>query len=377
MNVRQILAKNYINFRGWKTNRKIVVIESDDWGSIRMGDSGSYNKLLEKGVPVNKSYFTKYDSLESNEDISELQTVLSKFKDINGRHPILTLNAVVANPDYKKIKESNFTKYFYESIEDSYQNSYSDSRNVLKAYRDCIDSNSFFKPQFHGREHLNVRKFMSNLSNGSRFDLLGIEYNSLLGLVEGEQIKSREFYHDKNYMAGFETLDKNHEKEIENITLEGLKLFKTIFNIDSKSFVAQSLIWGDHLLPVLTENKVKYIQGAQQFVPLSDGKLKVRNNFSGKKTAFNQTLWRRNASFEPSSNPNKDWVNQTLEEINIAFKWNAPAVINSHRVNFIGSINKENRENSLKKFDELLEAIIKKWPNVEFFSSDELGDLMK
>lgn len=377
MNLKTLLAKNYINFRGWKTNRKIVVIESDDWGSIRMRNTNSYNRLLNEGVPVNKSYFTKFDALESNDDIFELQTVLSKYKDINGRHPIVTLNTVVANPDYEKIKENNFEKYAYEFIHQSYQNNSSDSSSVLKTYRECIDSNSFFKPQFHGREHLNVRKFMSNLSNGSRFDLLGMEYKSLLGLVEGEQIKSREFYHKNNYMAGFETLDRNHEKEIEKITVEGLKMFKNTFKIDSKSFVAQSLIWGDHLLPILAENNVKYIQGAQQFVPLGDGKLKVRNNFSGNKTVFNQTLWRRNASFEPSSNPNKDWVNQTLEEINIAFNWNAPAVINSHRVNFIGTINKKNRENTLEKFNELMIAILKKWPNVEFFSSDELGDLMK
>ena len=42
MNIRNKLAKYYINLRGWKTNRKIVVIESDDWGSIRMASLKSY-----------------------------------------------------------------------------------------------------------------------------------------------------------------------------------------------------------------------------------------------------------------------------------------------------------------------------------------------
>lgn len=59
MNFRNLLAKHYINLRGWKTNRKIVVIESDDWGSIRMEDKKSYNSLLQKNIPLDKSYFTK------------------------------------------------------------------------------------------------------------------------------------------------------------------------------------------------------------------------------------------------------------------------------------------------------------------------------
>ncbi len=100
MKMYNYLSKNYINIRGWKTKRKFVVIESDDWGSIRMASKEVYNLLLSKSVPVNKSYFTKYDSLETNEDLFELQDVLSKFKDINNRNPIITFNCVVANPDF-------------------------------------------------------------------------------------------------------------------------------------------------------------------------------------------------------------------------------------------------------------------------------------
>jgi hypothetical protein len=30
------IAKKYTQLRTWKTNKKLIVIESDDWGSIRM-----------------------------------------------------------------------------------------------------------------------------------------------------------------------------------------------------------------------------------------------------------------------------------------------------------------------------------------------------
>lgn len=51
-------------------------------------------------------------------------------------------------------------------------------------------------------------------------------------------------------------------------------------------------------------------------------------------------------------------------------------MINTHRVNFIGSLNVKNREKNLRLFSELLKSITIKWPDVEFLSSDMLGDLI-
>jgi len=80
----------------------------------------------------------------------------------------------------------------------------------------------------------------------------------------------------------------------------------------------------------------------------------------------------RNGLFEPSLDQNIDWVDKCLESINIAFRWNKPAVIGTHRLNFIGSIDPNNRDRNLKMFDELLKKIITKWPDVEFISSKDL-----
>jgi hypothetical protein len=65
-----------------------------------------------------------------------------------------------------------------------------------------------------------------------------------------------------------------------------------------------------------------------------------------------------------------------MKEVNIAFRWGKPAVINSHRVNFMGTLSEENRANSLQLLSELFSALLKKWPDVEFMCSDELGDYM-
>jgi hypothetical protein len=44
------LSRNITNARGWKTNRKIVVIESDDWGSIRMPHMLIINNNIKNGL---------------------------------------------------------------------------------------------------------------------------------------------------------------------------------------------------------------------------------------------------------------------------------------------------------------------------------------
>jgi hypothetical protein len=42
----------------------------------------------------------------------------------------------------------------------------------------------------------------------------------------------------------------------------------------------------------------------------------------------------------------------------------------------MGTIDQGNRANGLKKLDILLTQIIKHWPNVEFMTSMELGDVV-
>ena len=84
----------------------------------------------------------------------------------------------------------------------------------------------------------------------------------------------------------------------------------------------------------------------------------------------------RNGHFE-QVDPGHDWVNECLVEIDSAFKFHKPCVISSHRVNYIGVINEKNADEGLRKLDELLKEIIKKWPDVEFLTSTELGDIIR
>ncbi len=69
-------------------------------------------------------------------------------------------------------------------------------------------------------------------------------------------------------------------------------------------------------------------------------------------------------------------IERGLKTIERAFRWHKPAIISSHRVNFVGFLNPQQREHGLDLLDKFLAEIIKRWPDVEFMSSVELGDIM-
>jgi len=112
-----------------------------------------------------------------------------------------------------------------------------------------------------------------------------------------------------------------------------------------------------------------------QYESLGEGKTLRVFHWLGQKNKYSQRFITRNCFFEPSEK-SKDWVDSCLKDIEIAFRWYKPAVISSHRVNYIGALNKSNRDNGLTQLKQLLRSMLKKWPEVEFMTSDQLGDLI-
>ena len=160
------LLKKMITQLGYQTDKKQILLLSDDWGSVRIKSKEDQADLIKKGFKV-ASRFDQFDSLETNEDLELLFEVLTKYKDHNGNHPCITAVTNVANPDFKKIKESDFQEYHYETIASTYLR-YPDSDRVLNLTHEGIQ-NKIFIPQSHGREHVQVNWWMEELQNKDSF----------------------------------------------------------------------------------------------------------------------------------------------------------------------------------------------------------------
>ncbi|MDY0281416.1 MAG: hypothetical protein RBR35_12750 [Salinivirgaceae bacterium] len=372
---KSLINVNISNIPGWRTNRKIVVIESDDWGSIRMSSENAFQKLLKAGVPVDKSHYNLYDSLESNLDLEMFMQVLEKFNDKTGRPPVITGVNIVANPDFEKIKENGFSQYVYEPISSTLTR-YPEHDRVLDLWQEGIQKRLLF-PIFHGREHLNVQRWMLALQNNHATTHLGFDcqVTGIPGVgINGEDVP--------NFQAAFDIDTMNDLVYMKEVLKTGLELFETIYGFRSRYFVPTNGPFNNTLELDLHSLGVEYINTAKkQHEPLGEGNYKTNIRFIGNKNKHGQHYITRNCFFEPSSSgfewpTNTDWVNNCLKEISIAFRWHKPAVISSHRVNYIGFHDPKNRENSLKKFEILITQMLKKWPDIEFMTSTELGDLI-
>jgi len=367
MSIISKLKKNLINIPGWRTSRKLLVIESDDWGSIATPDLKIFEFLVKKGLPLDKSYFAKYDSLESSDDLSHLFEVLHSVKDKNGKPACLTACSVVANPDFAKIQNSNREEYFFESAIETYKRN-AHTEGTPDLIQQGIKEGVYY-PQLHGREHLNPSEWLKQINNND-LERLAFDWKTL-PLLPHPMSSSRKL----GYLSAFDFEDITEFSGFEQVLHDAAKLFKEQFGFVSISFVAPTSVRSEKMNIFLKNIGIDYHHSGNFTTPKYEG-YHTKNYFWGHKNKENQIHWRRNVRFEPSLDFSPSWADRALKDIDVAFRWGKPAVISSHRVNYIGSIDENNRINGLNQLGKVLKEIVKRYPNVEFVSSEQLGKII-
>lgn len=352
----------YVRIKG-----KILVIESDDWGSIRMASKEVFDWFLQKGVPVNTSAYDSNDSLESNDDLELLFDVLNSVKDSQGNPAIITANNIVANPDFDKIRESGYQQYFYKPFTETLKE-YPHHNRVFDLYQQGL-ANGLFRPQFHGREHLNVQSWLRRLQSGDK--ILRMAFEQRMFSVK----KQADSNCRKQQLDAFGTYTAEQLAGLETVINEGTALFKNLWGYASSTIIAPCYTWHPGAEVFFANNGIRLMQsGVAQLVPqFGQEKNVVKRRFTGEQNQLGQYYSVRNATFEPASNPGKDWITNCLQQIKIAYRWNKPAIICSHRLNYTGSINPANRAANLRLLASLLQQVKKNWPDVVFMSSDQLA----
>jgi hypothetical protein len=159
-----------------------------------------------------------------------------------------------------------------------------------------------------------------------------------------------------------------------------MDMFEEIIGYKSLSFIANCYIWDETSEKVLSQLGVKYFQGiSNQFIPHIDmnvnHSLKYKKHYFGQKNKFGQRYFLRNVFFEPSLYSKIDFVDDCLQHIDISFKCKKPAIVGSHRLNYISFIDENNRKKNLGQLRIFFNTIVKKWQSVEFVSTVELDNI--
>lgn len=363
--MKQTIKKHLINVRGRKIKEQFLVFESDDWGSIRIPNVATRESLVLQGLIRIQDPFSRFDTLETAEDYKALFKILKKHKDANDQHPIITTNFILNNPDFDKIAAGDFTAYYDESFLKTYSTGSQDSE-IWNQVKEGISTN-LIKPQFHGTQHLNVIRWMKYLQEkeeGFRF-----AFKHKCFAIDDKIGQNRR----SNVMA---TYDYNNQEELDFIKetiLKGLNQFEEIFGFKSQTTIAPCYVWDEQVERILFQAGVHGFQGTYvQNSPQPGKNFKKIYRYNGQKNLANQTYFVRNGLFEPSLDSNVDWVKKCLESIEIAFNWGKPAIISTHRINFVGGLDASQRTQNLKNLDELLRIALQKWPDLHFTDSASL-----
>ena len=320
-----------------------------------------YDHLLSTGFPLKDDRFTKFDTLANAEDFEALFDTLKSVNDRNGHPAVISAITNVANPDFLQIKESGFKSYYYKKFTDTLDE-YGYGPEVFEKWKEGMKSDIFI-PELHGREHITVDIWLRYLRAGHSDLLKAFDHGFVAhGIKDAPPLA-------KNFRAEF-FFDHEDQKSflIESIK-DGVELFRQIFNYTPRVFVPGNAIFHPDFEPALTESGIGFLNVSHR-TPCSDGKggVQYKRFISGQKNQNGLYYYVRNCVFEPTTDTYKG-IDLTMRQIEAAFRWRKVAFISTHRVNFIGAISVQNREEGLSELQKLLKAIIRRWQDVEFMSS--------
>lgn len=354
-------------------NRKIVVFLVDDYGNVRLDSKASFEKLNEKGYINKHNRFDLYDTLETRADLEGLFEVLSGVRDLYDKPAVFTPMALTANIDFATIRANKYDQYCYEPVARTFARKAEEDPKSYKGTWELLQdgiSSGIFVPQFHGREHLNVTFFNHLLSLQNQELYTYLETNSFLDGFK------REVCGRVSPVAAFDREKAEEQWLHEEILAEGLVLFKQAYGYAPILFTSPGAYSYSALEPCLAKAGIKavdtYFTGKEH---LGNGHYQRKWHIYGQRNQYGQVYLLRNVVFEPTfqSDENKE-VAKAIKEIEIAFQWNKPAIISTHRVNFCGHIDPSNRKRGLSALKLLLKHMLKKWPDIEFWSGVRLSD---
>lgn len=371
MDVKQFLSLNLKNSLGWRTNRKLIVFAVDDYGNVRVASKKARNKLDQAGQ---KKFlrFDEFDSLENRADLEFLFETLSSVTDSKGNKAVFTAFAVPCNIDFEEMAKNSNTHYCYELLPQTFAKLSSEDtayNGTWELWKEGIRKRLLI-PQFHGREHINLKILKEKLKNRDKEVLTDLENKCYTSI-------SHTGYHTIDWSAAFDFWDVEELKEFDSIIEDGLNNFEKVFGFRAVHFNSPGSSENKYIHESLFKNGIRYID--TPFIKKEhqgNGAYKTEINYTGKKNIPGMIYNLRNVVFEPTEKKGVDWISFTLKQIETAFFWKRAAVISSHRVNYCGNISEENRLTGITSLKKLLKEILSRWPDAEFISSDELMEIV-
>ncbi|RJO60138.1 hypothetical protein C4544_06140 [candidate division WS5 bacterium] len=342
-------------------DKKIVVFESDDWGRVGMRDMEAFERLKAKGYSQLGQSDWDYCSLEMPEDLEALYSVLCRHSDSFGLPPIFTCNFIVANPDYEKIMKSGFREFYTLDLSQGFPDLWKNREQLIDKYRKGVALGLIY-PGYHGLCHFLYERWLRALQDREPdvMDCLE-EHISYI-----PSMRSNAFSYE--YLANVNPISFLSLNAQEDRIKKGVEAFERIFGFPPVVTIAPRYAWNTDTEKVWYKYGIRYISAGSS----QAGGGGSPGHRLGERNQCGMIYLIRNVSFEARR---EDACEDAFTEVDFLFRTQQPVILETHSINYLTSI-KNFREESLKKLDQLLYLIEKKYPEIVYLSSQQFGDIL-
>lgn len=364
----------------------VIVFESDDWGTARLfansNDFHNSQSVMQSARQLESANrkevvesLTHPVTLETPEDMELIFSILKDHVGGDGVHPVVTANYVLHSPDYEKIEKKSFDKFY--SLRHPEVSRHWQRGNYLETATDGVKL-GVWQPEYHGMLHMNPYKWISLLGKNDFVARSLFSFDSYAGM---------------NSINGPEYSDELTVEQQQFLIDTGYDSFREVFGYHANSSIAPFYVWQSRTEKILSDKGVKVIQaknmqnhGLQETSIVSKLIGKILNYIGYKSSDkfwqiemgdYNVKLdliyLNRNVYFEPVSKK-ENIVDQTVNDIKQAWAKNQPAVLNTHRSNYV-SLDVDQTKKGLSSLNKLLSTLEQKYPNISYLTDWELSQL--
>jgi hypothetical protein len=321
--------------RAWREpvlRAPVLIFESDDWG---------------------------YGPLEQAERLDEIASVLSRHRDSAGHPAVMTLGVVLCGPDTGRMAAENCAAYRRIGL----------SSPALARVRAAMASGArdgVFALQLHGMEHFWPGVLLSRTAHDSsvREWLTGGSFPETERLPPALQSRWIDASSLPSQALPADAIEIAAEEEV--------TAFHAMCGQPAEVVVPPTFVWTPAVetawrragVRVLITPGVRYGRRDAEGKPVKDGT--VFHN--GQQSTPGLTCLVRDAYFEPALGHRAE---RALAEVEAKRRLGRPALMETHRSNFVGESAKTAR--SLAELDRLLGTARQRWPGMRFVSCAELA----
>src|SRR5690554_6153275 len=170
--------------------------------------------------------------------------------------------------------------------------------------------------------------------------MIALKHMALCGLHDSPEFPSK-------WTDAFSYWDPKEIPAIKHILQEGIINFKKIYGYGATCFTPPAQQFPESLESFLPKLGIKAMdKPLYSSKHIGFGKHRRRFHYIKQNRDTGLLELVRNVVFEPTDS-NIDHVDKAIKQVEAAFRWNRPAIISSHRVNFSGGIDPKNRKKGL------------------------------